>query len=297
MNVRSKEEKRMAFAGHIVLIVLSLLALLPFILLISSSITDEHMIITQGYKFIPEKISFEAYRYIFSEWAQIGRAYLITLVVTVCGTGLSILITAMFSFGLLYEDVPGTRIIFMLCLFTMLFNGGIVASYYTYSNIIHIKNTIFALIFPNLLMSAFNVILVKNYMKNNIPGELREAAEVDGAGPIYIFFKIIMPLSTPILATVGLMSAVSYWNDWNNGLYYITKSNLFSIQQLLNQMNENVQYLVNNAANLGGIDLSTLPSATMRMAIAVIAIIPILCIYPFFQKYFAKGITVGAVKG
>ena len=141
------------------------------------------------------------------------------------------------------------------------------------------------------------MILVKNYMKNNIPGELREAAEVDGAGPIYIFFKIIMPLSTPILATVGLMSAVSYWNDWNNGLYYITKSNLFSIQQLLNQMNENVQYLVNNAANLGGIDLSTLPSATMRMAIAVIAIIPILCIYPFFQKYFAKGITVGAVKG
>ena len=119
---------------------------------------------------------------------------------------------------------------------------------------------------------------------------------MDGAGSIYSFFKIVIPLSTPILATIGLMGAVMYWNDWNNGLYYITDSRLYSIQQLLNQMNNNVQYLVNNAQNLSGMDLSNLPSTTIRMAIAVVAIIPILCAYPFFQKYFAKGITVGAVK-
>ncbi len=297
MNVRSNEEKRFELAGHIVLSILCFLAIMPFILLIASSVTDDHVVITEGYKFIPRVFSLEAYRYIFAEWAQIGHAYLITVIVTICGTFLCIMVTTMFAFGLNYTDIPGTKLLFILCLFTMLFNGGIVATYYTYSNFIHIKNTVFALIVPGLMMGAFNVILVKNYIRNNIPGELIEAAEMDGAGPIYVFFKLVIPLSTPILATIGLMSAVMYWNDWNNGLYYITDSKLFSIQQLLNQMNSNIQYLVNNANNLGTVDLSTLPSTTIRMAIAVVAILPILCAYPFFQKYFAKGITVGAVKG
>ena len=297
MNVRSKEEKRLELSGHIVLIILCLLTIMPFVLLIASSVTDESAVITEGYKFIPKEFSLEAYHYIFAEWAQIGHAYFITIIVAIIGTFFCIMVTTMFAFGLTFEDIPGTKLLFILCLFTMLFNGGIVATYYTYCNFIHIKNTIFALIVPGLMMGAFNVILVKNYIKNNIPGELIEAAEMDGAGPIYIFFQLIIPLSTPILATIGLMSAVMYWNDWNNGLYYITDSNLFSIQQLLNQMNNNIQYLVSNANNLGAVDLSTLPSTTIRMAIAVVAILPILCAYPFFQKYFAKGITVGAVKG
>ncbi|HHV12348.1 MAG TPA: carbohydrate ABC transporter permease [Clostridiales bacterium] len=297
MNVRSKEEKRFELAGHIVMITLCFFAIMPFLLLIASSITDHDVVVREGYKFIPKEFSLEAYRYIFGEWAQIGHAYLITIIVTVSGTFLSIMITTMFAFGLNYTDIPGTKVLFIMCLFTMLFNGGIVATYYTYSNFIHIKNTIFALIVPGLMMGAFNVILVKNYIKNNIPGELIEAAEMDGAGPIYIFFKLIIPLSTPILATIGLMGAVMYWNDWTNGLYYITNSKLYSIQQLLNQMNSSIQYLISNANNLGNVDLSTLPSTTMRMAIAVVAILPILCTYPFFQKYFAKGITVGAVKG
>lgn len=153
------------------------------------------------------------------------------------------------------------------------------------------------LLLPNLLMSGFTVILVKNYFATSIPAELYEAAELDGAGQFSIFFRIIMPLSTPILATVGLMSAISYWNDWQNGLYYISDRKLYSIQQLLNEMNNNVKYLTSNASDMAGVDISTLPSVTMRLAIAVIAILPILCVYPFFQKYFAKGIVMGAVKG
>ena len=297
MNVRSKGEKWLEVAAHIVMIIFCILAVMPFVLLVMASFTEESTAIRDGYQFIPKVFSTEAYRYILAEWGQIGRAYLVTIIVTVCGTFVSVLITTMFAFGLTQKDVPGVKVVFMLLLFTMLFNGGLVSTYYIYSNVIHIKNTIFALIVPSYLMGAFNVILVKNYVANNIPGELLEAAEMDGAGPIYSFFKIVIPLSTPILATIGLMGAVMYWNDWNNGLYYITDSKLYSIQQLLNQMNNNVQYLVNNAQNLSGMDLSNLPSTTIRMAIAVIAIIPILCAYPFFQKYFAKGITVGAVKG
>ena len=296
MNVRSKGEKWLEVAAHIVMIIFCILAVMPFILLVMASFTEESTAIRDGYQFITKVLSTEAYRYILAEWGQIGRAYLVTIIVTVCGTFVSVLITTMFAFGLTQKDVPGVKVVFMLLLFTMLFNGGLVSTYYIYSNVIHIKNTIFALIVPSYLMGAFNVILVKNYVANNIPGELLEAAEMDGAGSIYSFFKIVIPLSTPILATIGLMGAVMYWNDWNNGLYYITDSRLYSIQQLLNQMNNNVQYLVYNAQNLSGMDLSNLPSTTIRMAIAVVAIIPILCAYPFFQKYFAKGITVGAVK-
>lgn len=297
MNVRSKGEKRMEISAHIVMIVLCLLAILPFILLIMASFTDEGVAVTNGYRFWPEKFSTVAYVYIFKEWAQIGHAYLITIIVTVVGTAASVVFTAMFAYGLTVKNIPGLKIVFMLTLFTMLFNGGIVSSYYVYCNAIHIKNTLWALIMPNLMMSAFNIILVKNFINGNVPGELLEAAEMDGAGQFRIFFKIVIPLSVPILATIGLMSAVMYWNDWNNGLYYITESNLYSIQQLLNQMNNNIQYLVNNAANLSGVDLANLPGTTIRMAIAVVAILPILCVYPFFQKYFAKGITLGSVKG
>lgn len=297
MNVRSKGEKRLEVSAHGVMIILCLLALLPFILLIMASFTDEAVAIADGYRFWPAKFSTMAYDYIFKEWAQIGHAYLITMIVTVMGTAASVVFTAMFAYGLTVKNIPGLKVIFLLTLFTMLFNGGIVSTYYIYCNLIHIKNTLWALIIPGLMMNAFNIILVKNYISSNIPGELIEAAEMDGAGQLRIFFKIVVPLSVPILATIGLMSAVMYWNDWNNGLYYITENKLYSIQQLLNQMNSNIQYLVNNAANLSGVDLSNLPSTTIRMAIAVVAILPILCVYPFFQKYFAKGITLGSVKG
>jgi putative aldouronate transport system permease protein len=130
-----------------------------------------------------------------------------------------------------------------------------------------------------------------------VPGELIEAAEIDGAGQLKVYYKIVLPMTTPILATVGLMTAIAYWNDWTNGLYYINKPELFSIQQLLNAINNNIAFLANNAKELQGVDMSTLPSATIRLAIAVVAIRPILLIYPFFQKYFAKGIAIGAVKG
>ncbi len=296
-GVRSVEEKRYAVFAHIVMIIMSLLAFLPFWLLIAASFTEENTAVKEGYKFIPSKFSTAAYVYILQQWKQIGGAYGVTILVTVLGTLGSVLVVMMASYALTHRDIPGIRVVSFLILFTMLFNGGIVPTYLVYNNILHVKNTFFGLLLPNLFCSAFNVVLVRSYIMTNIPTALIEAAEIDGAGQFRIFAKVIMPLGKPIIATIGLLNGVTYWNDWTNGLYYINNSKLYSIQQLLNEINNNIQYLSSNASSIQGVGNVNMPSNTVRMAIAVVAILPILCAYPFFQKYFSKGITLGAVKG
>ena len=296
-GILSKQEKAMQVIAHAVLIIMAILVIIPFWLLVAASFSDSDYAIANGYRFIPQQRSLEAYRFIAREWGQIGRAYLITISVTVIGTVASLIIVSLLAYGLSQKDLPGGKLIFGLILITMLFSGGIVPQYMIYNNYLHIKNTIWGLILPNLLLNGFTVVLVRNYFQSSIPGELSEAMRIDGAGPFYIYAKLILPLSTPILATVGLMEAVTYWNDWNNGLYYITESRLYSMQQLLNEINNNVMFMANNASQLHGVDTSSLPTATMRLAVAVVAILPIMVVYPFFQKYFAKGITMGAVKG
>ena len=296
-GILSKQEKLMQLFAHLILILFSICIIIPFWLLIAASFSDSSYAIAKGYQFFPKELSVDAYSYILRQWTQIGRAYGVTILVTVVGTIGSLIIVSMLAYGLAQKNLPGGKIIFLLILITMLFNGGIVPQYMIYNNYFHLKNTIWGLIIPNLLLNGFTVMLVKNYFQSSIPPELSEAMKIDGAGPFYIYQKLMIPLSKPILATVGLMSAVSYWNDWNNGLYYITDSNLFSIQQLLNEMNNNVNFLANNSSMLAGIDTGSLPTATVRLAIAVVAVLPILLVYPYFQKFFAKGITMGAVKG
>ena len=297
MNTLTRQEKGFKIAAYIVLSLMSVLAIVPFWLLISSSFSDSGYALKEGYRFLPKVTSLEAYCYITAQWNQIGHAYLITIAVTVIGTVCSLLISTMLAYGLMQPGLPGQKIITGLILFTMLFSGGIVPQYMIYSNYLNIKNTLAGLIIPNLLTNAFSVILVRNFFVSTIPGELREAMELDGAGPVRVFFQMMLPLSKPILATLGTMAAIAYWNDWNNALYYITDTRLFSVQQLLNEMNNNVLFLANNSGQLQGVDVTTLPTVTMRMAIAVIGILPIMIAYPFFQKYFAKGIAAGAVKG
>ncbi|MCM1220171.1 MAG: carbohydrate ABC transporter permease [Lachnospiraceae bacterium] len=294
-GVKSRQEKIFTAAAHIVMIVLCILAVAPFWLMISGSLTDNTMLAKTGYQFIPAKFSLEAYAYIVQEWAQIGNSYLVTVIVTFAGTVVSLVMVSLAGFALSQRDVPGLKVISTLIIITMLFNGGVVSSYIIYSNLIHIKDTIWALIVPNLMLNGFNVVLVKNYMTHSLPFELQEAAEIDGAGCFGIYVHIILPLSKPILATVGLLTAVGYWNDWTNGLYFVTDSKLYSVQLLLNQMNNNIQYLASHS-NLAG-SQGSMPGTSMRMAIAVVGILPILVLYPFFQKYFEQGITMGAVKG
>jgi putative aldouronate transport system permease protein len=299
MNNKVTETVVWQIVSHLVLFLFSLAALLPFILLIISSFTDNNIALVNGYSFFPEKWSLDAYNYIVKEWRMVGQSYLMTILVTIVGTALSIIVTCLYAYALSKRDLPGHKILMFLCIFTMLFNGGIVSSYYVYSNIFHIKNTIFALIVPNLMMNAFTVVLVKNYFSNSISPSILEAARIDGAGEFATFLKIVIPLSVPIIATIGMMGAIAYWNDWTNGLYFLSErdgSHLYTIQLVLNSINQNINFLANNSDVAAAAATKNMPTTTMRMAIAVVGILPIIAAYPFFQKYFVKGITMGGVK-
>ena len=291
-----KSERRMVRLAHVVLIVFSLMAVWPFILLISSSLTEENAALKYGFSFVPRVFSLAAYKYISYQSKMIIRAYGITIFTTVVGTSVGLTMTSMLGYGL-SKEIPGRRILNFFVVFTMLFNGGLVPTYLVYTKYLHLSNTIWALIIPSLLMNAFHVMLVRNYFSTSIPESLIESAKLDGASEMMIFRAIVLPLSKPIMATIGLMLALSYWNNWTNGLYYLDDTSLYSIQNVLNAINNNI-IAINSVSNMGlAINKSEIPALTARMAIAVIGILPMLCIYPFFQKYFVKGITIGAVKG
>ena len=295
--MKTKDELKWQAISHIVLMVVTLCALLPFLLLIIASFTDENWALSHGFSFFPGALGTSAYKYILDNFSLIGKGYLNTILVTGVGTLVSIIVTSLFAYALANDELPGVRILNFLCVFTMLFSGGQVASYYVWSNIFHVRDTYFGLILPNLLMNAFNVILVKNYYKNSIPVSLLEAARLDGASELGTFIRIVMPLSIPINATIGLMTGLAYWNDWTNGLYFLTSrkgANFYTIQLILNKINDSIAFL-QSASGTAAAGIS-FPASTARMAIAVTGIIPVLIIYPFLQKYFVKGITVGAVK-
>ena len=228
--------------------------------------------------------------------ATFFRAYGMTILVTAIGTASCIVLTALTAYVLSKSNLPGVKIMNLIIVITMLFNGGLVATYISYVTIFHVKNTIFGLIVPNLLMNAFNIMLVRNYFSHSIPEEIYESARIDGASEFVIFFKLVLPLSVPILATVGLMSGIAYWNDWQNALYYIDDKSLYTVQAVLNAINESVAMLA-SLGGTAGASAADLPSTTIRMAVAVVGIFPVLVAYPFFQKYFAAGLMAGSVKG
>lgn len=294
-GVKGKSEIVFQTVAIVFLGVLALCAILPFLLLLISSFTDEQALLSNGYSFFPKQWSAYAYTYLFkSNAGQIIRSYGITVAVTLIGTVISLFLTTLVGYVLSRSDYKHRRVMTFYVFFTMLFNGGLVPSYIMWTQIFHMKNSFFALLVPTLLLNGFQIMLVKSNMQTTIHPALIEAAKIDGAGEWYTFFKVIMPLTTPIMATVGLMAALGYWNDWTNGLYYISDSKLFSLQQLLNNILSNAKALqsMGTAAAAG----STLPSTSVRMAMAVIGVVPILALYPFFQKYFVKGIALGAVK-
>lgn len=295
-SVRGVGDKRFQVLVNVILIILSLLALVPFILLLSSSLTDDSTLMKFGYNFIPRKFSAYAYEYLFSTNGEnVFRAYGITILVTAVGTVLSLLVAPMLAFPMARRDYKRARLFTFLVFFTMLFNGGIVPAYMMWTTTFHIKNTIWALIIPNLLMNGFFVILYKNNFATNIHPALIEAAKIDGASEWTIYFKIVLPLSLPILATVGLMVALGYWNDWTNGLYYITDQKLYSLQLLLKSIIDNIRNLASMSVNTGTA-AAQMPSNSIRMAMAVVGVIPIMILYPFFQKAFIAGISLGGVK-
>lgn len=296
-----KSEKIFNVISHTVMILITLIIALPFLLLFISSITDEKTLVLNGYTFFPKKFSLEAYQYIFSQGKVIFKAYGTTFFVTIVGTSLSVLLSTLLAYGLSINKLPFKRTLTFFVVFTMLFNGGLVPTYIMYTNTFHIKNTILAQLMPGgLLVSAMNVLLIRSYIYSSIPEALFEAASIDGASHMNIFRNIVIPLGKPIVVTMAMFSGLGYWNDWTNGLYYLSGSQgreYFTIQNLLNEMLSNIQYLSSaQGAGLSGVNVE-IPTVGVRMAIAFVAIIPILIIFPFLQKYFRKGISLGGVKG
>lgn len=283
---------------HVIMIILALFCLMPVILLISSSITEEELLIKNGYSLLPGKVNLLAYKYLLMDSKAVLRGYGITLFVTVLGTVLNVLITIGLAYPISRKDLPGRNVLAFIIFFTTLFGGGLVPTYIMWTQMFHIKNTIWALILPGLLLSPFNVIMARTYFQSNIPEEVVEAARIDGAGELTTLIKVVMPMAMPIVATIGLLVSLAYWNDWMNGLYYINDDRYFSIQVLLNKMLMDVQYLQSTTVSNAGSSLAaSLPSTGLKMAVAVLGALPMLLIYPFFQKFFVKGITIGAVKG
>ena len=293
--LQSKAFDRFAsiFLGCLVVI-----TLLPIVLIVISSFTAEDALIQNGYSFWPQEWSLDAYYYMVKQGAVILRSYGVSIFVTVVGTLCSVLITTMLAYPMSRKSFKYRNVLSFFVFFTMLFNGGIVPAYIMWTQIFHIKNTIFALLIPNYLVNAFNVILVKNNYSNNVPDALLEDAQIDGASEMTIFRRIMLPLAVPAIATISMFTGLCYWNDWTNGLYYISNEKLYSIQMLLMNIMNNIQALrANSTASLLGTGAVDLPGTAIRMAMAVIGILPILLVYPFVQKHLVRGVVVGAVKG
>ena len=290
-----------ALVAHIVLICFVLFCTLPTLLLVTSSLSDNDSVFRNGYSFWPKELSLEAYRYMATQGQTIFRAYGISILTTFIGTISGLMLTAMLGYTLSRNELPGRKIINFLVFFTLLFNGGMVPTYLLYVNTLHVKNTIFALLLPNnILVNGFNVLLVRTYFNNNTPKELIESAMVDGAKEFRIFFSIIMPISKPILATVGLLIGIGYWNDWYNAMLYISDSEMFPLQYFLYEQINNIQAyrkILSSAASGAVAAAFNLPTQSLKMALTVVATGPIVFAYPFVQKYFVQGITIGAVKG
>ena len=292
------ESKTFNRVSTILLAVLVTITMLPIILIVISSFTDETYLLRNGYSFLPKAWSTDAYYYILKQGAVIARAYFISFFTTIVGTSASVLLTSTLAYPMARKSFKYRNLLSFFVFFTMLFNGGIVPSYIMWTRFFHIKNTLWALLLPNYLVSAFNVILMKNYYSNNIPEALLEAAQIDGASELSIFRLVVFPLAKPVVATISLFTGLCYWNDWTNGLYYVDKAKFYSIQLLLLKIMNNIQALkTNSSAAMLGTGAVDLPGTSVRMAMAFIGILPILIIYPFVQKYLVEGVVIGAVKG
>jgi len=299
MKKQSRDDaKRFRSVSTVILGVLVFFIMLPIALVVISSITDENVLISTGYTFFPSKLSLDSYYYMVKQSEIILHAYGVTILVTCLGTLMSVMITTMLAYPMSRPNFRYRNALAFFVFFTMLFNGGVVASYIMWSRVFQIKDTIWALIIPNYLVTAFNVFLVRNYYVTAVPLSVIESAQIDGASELTIFFKIMLPLAVPSVATISLFTGLIYWNDWINGLYYLTDARLYGIQNLLIRIMNNIQFLKvsSNVSMLGTMNID-LPGTSVRMAMAVIGILPIMIIYPFLQKHIIKGVVLGAVKG
>jgi len=284
---------------NLIFILLALVCVIPVIVVLSISFSSEASIRETGYHLLPIAYSGEAYVYIVKQGTMILRAFGVSALVTLVGTVLGVFLTTSMGYVISRPTYKLKGFLTWVVFIPMVFNGGLVSSYFINSNLLGLKDSIWALILP-LAVSSFNVIICKTFFRSTIPDGLIESAEIDGASQLRIFFSIILPISLPVIATIGLFLCFAYWNDWFQSMLYIDNQNLYSLQALLNSLMSNVDALAKNAASMGvsyAVLVATMPKESARMAVAILIVLPVAFAYPFFQKYFISGLTVGAVKG
>ena len=278
---------------HIAFMILAAICIYPMLLVLMVTLTDETTIALEGYKLFPSKYSLAAITYIVTNGSAILNAYGVSIFCTVVGGLIGVIIMALYAYPLARDDFKYRTFFNLIAVITMLFSGGLVPTYMVYVNVLHLKDTIWALVLMNLF-SAFNVMIIRTYYRTSISKSLIEAAQIDGAGEFKTYFKIILPLSKPVIATMLMMVMLVYWNDWMGPMLYIDNEKLYNLQYLMWQLESKIANLARMAGNPDLV--KSVPSETARMAMAIVAIGPIVLAYPFFQRYFEKGITLGATK-
>ena len=296
--MKNTDEKVFRVAAHILLALLALICVGAFLLVLGSSFQTEKEIQQYGYSILPRNFSIEAYMAVFNNPKTIVNAYIVTIVTTVIGTCIGVIISAGAGYVISRPNYRYRKILSFYIFFTMLFNGGLVPSYILITQWLHLKNTIWAQILP-LTINAWYILLMKGFFRG-LPDSITEAARIDGASELRVFTTIVLPISKPVLATIALFYALGYWNDWYQSLLYIDDPSLYKLQYLLMQILRKVQFMNSEmgqmTANVSS-GVAQMPTLNLRMAMCVLAVGPMLVVFPFFQKYFVRGITVGAIKG
>ncbi|MBQ7182952.1 MAG: carbohydrate ABC transporter permease [Clostridia bacterium] len=284
---------------HLILGLFALGCIIPFLFVIIISFSSEDSIRRVGYSFAPAAWSLDAYRQVLSLGDALWRSYFNSFLITVIGTLVSVTMCVLYAYPLYRKDYRFRGFFSFLSFFTMIFGGGLIPTYIVCKNLLGMSNNYYALIVP-MLVSPFNIIIMRTFFQTTVPFDLIEAATIDGSGEYTTLLRIVLPIMKPGIATVALLTALDYWNEWFLCLLYVTKRELYPLQYLLMEMQRNAEFLARNSSMLGASSaeaLRTLPSQTMRMAVVVFIVLPIACAYPFFQRYVVAGLTIGSVKG
>lgn len=284
---------------HLIMILFCLTCIIPFIFVVIISVSSQESIREIGFSFLPSSLSLEAYDYILKLGDQLWRSYFNSFFITILGTVLTLLVTILYSYALYRRDFKYRKFFTFFCFFTMIFGGGLAPTYVVCKTVLGLSDSYAAMIVP-MLLNPFNLIIMRTFFQSSIPEELIDAAAIDGSGEYMTLFRIILPITKPGIATVGLLSALAYWNEWFIPMLYVRDAKYVPLQYLLQQMQSKVDFLVKNSAMLGAEAaniMSSLPKDSLRMALVVLIVIPIACAYPFFQRYIISGLTIGSVKG
>ncbi len=284
---------------HLIMILFCTACIIPFVFVVIISFSSPESIRAIGFSFTPISWGWDAYNYVLKLGDQLWRSYFNSFFITVVGTACTLLVTIMYAYALFRKDFKYRKFFSFFCFFTMIFGGGLAPTYVICKQFLGLSNSYAAIIIP-MLLNPFNLIIMRTFFQSSIPMELIESAAIDGSGEYHTLFTIILPITKPGIATVGLLTAIAYWNEWFIPMLYIRDAKYIPLQYLLQEMQSKVDFLAKNSAMIGAEAASiasNLPSDTLRMALVVLIVVPIACAYPFFQRYIISGLTIGSVKG